>query len=380
MGWRPSTERSELDRWIITELRRTVAFVRDSMDRFENYPAARRLNDFVDALSNWYVRRSRERFWRTASPDDQGKWDAYHTLYGCLRVLSRLIAPFTPFFAETMHQVLRIPEDPLSVHLCDYPTPEEIRCFDESLAETMETVRDLVALGRAARTAAKLKVRQPLGRVEIILADPARRPGLESHAGLIAEELNVKQVEFTDEAEHYVSYKVTPNFKAIGARFRTLVPAIKEALGNLADPAAARKSLAESGKLVLSVAGQPVELTPDDVDIRPEAKAGWSAAQGRAGVVVLSTEITPELRDEGVVRELIHHVQARRKELELPYDARIRLDLSAGADFVALVRRFEGTIRSECLAARIEYPTEMPDGAAAVDVEGHPVRMTIAQA
>ncbi|MBI5865955.1 MAG: class I tRNA ligase family protein [Planctomycetes bacterium] len=411
MGHRPTEQRGELDRWIVTELHQTVRSVRESMDRFENYPAAQRLNEFVESLSNWYVRRSRDRFWkpvegtearrhegtkevpasRSADPSvpsclrafvpasDQDKWDAYHTLYGCLRVFSRLIAPFTPFFAEKMHQYLRLAGDPLSVHLCDYPTPEEIRYCDESLAGTMESVRELVALGRAARTAAKLKVRQPLPLVEIVLSKPEQQEWLREHSGLIAEELNVKGVEFAAEADHYVSYKVVPNFPAIGKKYRALVPGIKAALGALSDPAAARKQLVASGVLALNVGGQTVELTPDEVEIRLEAKPGWAAAQGKSGVVVLSTEISPELREEGVVRELIHFVQAARKEQNLAYEARICLHLECDAAFQAIVTRFEETIKSECLVTTIVFGPPPSGQASELDVEGHKVKMAIVE-
>ncbi len=406
-GYRPTGQRSELDRWIVTELRRTVATVREAMDRFENFPAAQALNEFVEALSNWYVRRSRERFWRAwearsaeatrrrgeeagfrpgedlpiwvdeaITPGDQDKWDAYHTLYGCLRVLSHLIAPFTPFFAETMFRFLRMPDDPISVHLCDYPNPEDIRFYDESLAATMDTVRELVALGRSARTAAKLKVRQPLALVEIILARPEQADAIRDHAGLVAEELNVKRVELTTEADHYVTYRVVPNFAAIGKKHRALVPGIKAALAAVSDSAAARATLLRSGRLPLTVNGQTVELSPDEVEIRLEAKAGWSAAQGRAGVLVLSTEVTPELRDEGLVREFIHHVQGLRKEADLPYQARIELFVETDADFASILERFADTIRAECLAAAVS----LRGGAAGVDlreltIEGRKARL-----
>lgn len=381
MGWRPSAERSELDRWIITELRRTVAAVRAAMDRFENFPAAQALNAFVESLSNWYVRRSRDRFWRpvqNVAAADQDKWDAYHTLYGCLRVFSRLIAPFTPFFAETMHQTLRLPDDPISVHLCDYPTPEEVRYFDETLSNEMELVREIVSLGRAARAAGKLKVRQPLAQLEVILARPQDEAALRRHLDLIMDELNVKTVEFTSDADHYVTYKVAPNFAVIGKKFRGLAQAIKPALASLADPAAARGALLGTGRLPLVVDGEMIELTPEEVEIRLEAKPGWSAAQGRAGVVVLSTEISPDLREEGLVRELIHHIQGLRKEQNLAYQARVALHVAADPPLADVVKKyFDRMIRGECLADRLEtaFPGDLPS--ITVDIEGHAVKLAI---
>ncbi len=432
-GHRPTRERSELDRWIISELMRTIRDVRAAMDRFENFPAARRLNEFVDALSNWYVRRSRDRFWRsweqrpagtwdgdkvggqsasTAAPlptfppshiptaSDQDKWDAYHTLYGCLYTLSMLIAPFTPFFAETMYQQLvgtwesgkvgsepreqnnivtpcHVKPFPKSVHLCDYPAVDAA-LIDEELAEEMELVREIVSLGRAARSNAKLKVRQPLELVEIVLAKQEHAEWLAGHRALIAEELNIKRVEFTTSADQYVSYKVLPNFKLLGAKFRGLAQKIKPALEALPDPAAARKALLASGTMSLTVEGQIVELTPEEVEIRLEAKPGWSAAQGRAGVVVVSTELSPELLDEGKIRELIHHIQQARKEQNLAYEARITLIISAADEFLAIVRRFEETLRSECLAATVACTPMPPADATTVEVEGVPVRFTAA--
>ncbi len=400
-GHRPTAQRAELDRWIISELHRTIKFVRESLDRFENFPAARRLSEFVDALSNWYVRRARERFWRkveaterasdeatqgpfprahvpTFSPSDQDKWDAYHTLYGCLFTLSQLIAPFTPFFAETMYQNLKGTEArrhegteevpgsgpaclrasvpaclPCSVHLCDYPVADET-LIDEALAQEMDLVRDIVSLGRAARTAAKLKVRQPLALAEIILARQEHADWLTSHSVLIAEELNIKRVEFTSEAEHYVTYQVKPDFKAIGPKFGQLAPQVAAALARL-DPAAARRTLVEAGRLALDVAGQTLTLTEQDVLIRLEAKPGWSAAQGRGGVVVVQTELTDELRDEGLCRELIHQVQTLRKTAALPYEARIRVFVQGPEKLLTVVRRFAEVIESECLAPELAF-------------------------
>ncbi len=401
-GWRPARERSELDRWIASELHRTIRFVRDSMDRFENYPAAGRLKDFVDALSNWYVRRSRDRFWRPltagtpavaagtsptvkregeapAEPSaDQDKWDAYNTLYEVLLALSQLLAPFTPFFAEVMYQNLtggQVLRDqghngpgnhragalnpkprilnPLSVHLCDYPTADE-SLIDESLVAEMDLVRDIVSLGRAARTAAKLRVRQPLALVEIILVQPEHTAWLETHRALIAEELNIKQVEFTTEADHYVTYQIKPDFKALGPKFGQQAPKIAAALKKL-DPAPARQSLTTAGELVVYVENEAVRLTAQEVQVRLEAKPGWSAAQGRAGVVVVKTELTPELLDEGLIRELIHHVQGLRKEMNLAYEARVTLRIETDDVLRQVVERFADTLKHECLAAEIAF-------------------------
>jgi isoleucyl-tRNA synthetase len=405
-GWRPASERSELDRWIISELHRTIRFVREKLDTFENFPAAGRLNEFVDGLSNWYLRRSRDRFWqaRTLPPDapvgsaDQDKWDAYNTLYETLLTLSGLIAPFTPFFAETMYQQLvgqwagdkaamdagppAFPQShlagfPASVHLTNYPDADT-SLIDEALAAEMDLVRDIVSAGRAARTEAKLKVRQPLARVEIVLARHEHESWLKAHAPLIAEELNVKTVEFATSADQYVTYQVKPNFKALGPKFGKLAPQIKGALEKI-DAAAARRQLSETGAFTLNVAGQNVQLTPEEVEVRLDARPGWAAAQSRAGVIVLSTEVTPELRDEGLIRELIHHVQTLRKDANLAYEQRITLHVHATPEFDALVKRYASLLQGECLADDVSSaaPASKPLAEAQVDVEGVAVKLAI---
>jgi len=393
-GYRPVPQRSELDRWISSELHRTIRFVRERMDRFENYPAAGRLNDFVDALSNWYVRRSRDRFWRAVtgsvgvSPADQDKWDAYNTLYEALVTLSKLIAPFTPFVAETMYQNLVTRDGgtkgqrdegtespPISVHLCDYPQTDE-SLIDEALGEEMDLVRQIVSLGRAARTTAKLKVRQPLAEAEIILAKPEHTAWLEAHSDLIADELNIKRVGFTTEADHYVTYQIKPEFKAIGPKYGKLAPKIAAALQKL-DAAEARKTLSSTGELWVEVEGQRVHLTGHDVHVRLEARPGWAAAQGRAGVVVIKTELTPELRQEGLVRELIHHVQGLRKQQDLAYEARITLYIAGPEEFLAVVRRFGDTVKHECLAEQLELAAPPSGEVCEKKIEGHAVTLAV---
>ncbi len=386
-SYRPAAERGELDRWIISELHRTTAAVRTALDGFENFPAAQRLNDFVDGLSNWYVRRSRDRFWRTATPQDQDKWDAYHTLYEVLQSLSRLIAPFTPFFAEVMYQNLigrgldALADDtatakapPLSVHLCDYPAADPA-LIDEELATEMELVRDVVSLGRAARTAAKLKVRQPLALVEIILTKQTHADWLAAHRDLIAEELNIKQVEFSTEADHYVTYQVKPNFKALGPKFGKQAPQVAKALQQL-DAAAARRALIDDGALDVELGGRTHQLTPDDVEIRLEAKPGWSAAQGKAGVVVVKTELTDALLEEGVIRELIHHVQQIRKDRDLAYEARIKLHLQTDDRFAQLIGKHADVLKTECLVSDIVFDAAVGETVQA-EVEGRAVTLSI---
>ena len=375
-GWRPAAKRAELDRWIISELHRTTHAVRTALDGYENYPAAGALRAFVDGLSNWYVRRSRDRFWRATEGASaelvQDKWDAYNTLHEVLVALAKLIAPFTPFLAERIYRNL-VAEPaaaagldgsvvPESVHLCDYPEADAA-LVDEDLSRRMDLVRQVVSLGHKARADAGVKVRQPLAEVEVVLSRPEDVIRVERHAALIGEELNVKQVAFAERADDYVAYELKPNFRVLGPRFGKRVPRIAAAMRDLDDLAAAeaRAALATGGRLSLTVDGETVELSGDEVEVRLESKPGWSAAQGRAGVVVVDTEIDEALQEEGVVRELIHHVQAERKELDLPYQARIALHLRLPEGLVGLVERQDETIRREVLADEIVFG-EAPSG------------------
>jgi len=361
-------ELSELDEWVIAELHQTIADVRASMDRYENYPACRRLVDFVDGLSNWYVRRSRDRFWRSGM--DADKKAAYHTLWTCLVTLADVIAPFTPFFAETLYQNLMrspFPDAPESVHLRDYPTPETCK-IDPKLIDEMSIVREIASLGRAARMQARIKVRQPLSVVELVLADPSHEEWLSKHFALIADELNVKRIDFTSDADKYVTYEIKPNFKSIGPKFGKLAPKIKQALSR-ADAAVLRRQLDEQGKTELVVDDEPVELTADDVQVTLNAREGWTAAQGRQVVVVLSTEITEELKREGVARDVVNLIQNARKSEQLDYQARIRLRINTSDPVADAIHKNKEYICSETLTTELALDTTLVGGKHAGEIE-----------
>jgi isoleucyl-tRNA synthetase len=359
-SYRAKEQRGELDRWILGELDRTSAGVIQRMDEYDNFGACALITEFVDALSNWYVRRSRDRFWSEdkRNPD---KLDAYWTLYECLIETSKLIAPFTPFLAESLWQNLAVApfgERVLaSVHLCDYPCPaplaEQDAAASKSLSEQMALVREIVSLGRAARMGAKLKVRQPLAKVEVILADRRHSAWLETHAALIAEELNVKKVEFSEHAEQYISYTVLPDLKRLGPRIGKRLPALKAALAK-ADAAELLAKLEAEKAVSLELPDGPLALDSDDLQIRLQAKPGWAAAQGHGSVVVLATEISPELALEGIAREVVHAVQTARKDIDCQYTDRIEVGMvSDDKEIGQAVERFGDYIARETLAARL---------------------------
>ena len=305
------------------------------MDQYDNYGAARCLNNFVDVLSNWYVRRSRDRFW-AKDTKDPNKLDAYWTLYECLATLAKLAAPFVPFITETIWQELTEPfrnngvAVPESIHLCDYPEQCQALC-DSVLHRRMEVLRQIASQGLSARMGAKLKVRQPLSGVTVVLTSDQDQAWLETHAELLKTELNVRDVTFTLDAEEYVTYQVVPNFKLLGPRVGKLMPKVKKAFGE-ADGGAMLAALTADGKSSIEVEGQSIELTSEDVEVRLKAKEGWAAAQGAGVVVVLATELTPELVRAGIARDQVRLVQDQRKANDYERTDRIELIVCTDSD------------------------------------------------
>jgi isoleucyl-tRNA synthetase len=360
---RPAAERSEIDRWILSELNRTCAAVVERMDQYDNFEACKRINEFIDGLSNWYVRRSRDRFW-AADKQSAEKLDAYWTLYECLTTTCKLIAPFTPFIAETMWRNLA--QAPESVHLCDYPTGDPA-AVDQRLSDQMKLLREIASLGLSARMANKLKVRQPLAKVEVILSDTTHQKWLEEHDELLRDELNVKKIEYTKEAEKYITYQVQPNFKRLGPRIGKLLPGCKAALGK-ADGGKLLAELTASGKVTLDIGGEEVELDNEDIQVRLQAKPGWAAAQGSNVVVILATELTPELVAEGWARDFIRLIQDRRKEMELDFTDRIEIGLvGTSPNLRKAIEQFREYISGETLAVKLQF--EALSGADADEVE-----------
>jgi isoleucyl-tRNA synthetase len=376
-GYRPREQRGELDRWILSELDRVTLDCRKALDNYESYPATRGLSAFLDGLSNWYVRRSRARFW--ASEWTQDKADAYWTLYESLLKFSQLMAPFTPFFADvTWRNLTRaLTGAPASAHLAPFPKADPGK-VDAVLIEAMAAVRDAVNLGLSARRGVNIKVRQPLGLCRIIVANPAVRMALDANAALLLEELNIKEVEFAENPEAYVSYEVKPNFKVLGPRFGARV---KQIAGLLAkgDGAAFFAQLQENQAIVLDLDGETVVLSEEEVDVRLQAREGFAAAQGQSMVVVLSTTITDELRQEGWAREFIRGVQDLRKEHNLPYDARIRIAVAVPDQTLrGALQRFEEAIAGEVLAVECVYENDGGADAREIDIEGMKAAVSIA--
>ena len=320
----PAHDRPLLDRWLLSELHATTQEVTASMEGFDTAAAGRRLAAFIDDLSNWYVRRSRRRFWE--GPATQDGSSAFATLYECLHVLTRLMAPITPFLADHVWSVLRGPGDPESVHLASWPAADET-LIDARLSVQMALTRRLVELGRSARAAASVPVRQPLPRAVVSAAGFAElAPELRAQ---VSHELNVRALEpMAAVGEDLVDHVVKPNFRTLGRRFGKGTQAVAAAI-TAADPVAVAAELRSAGKASVEVDGAPVALGPDDVIVTQTPRTGWTVAAEGGETVGIEVDITPELRREGLAREVIRLIQDARKSDGLHVSDRITVHWEA---------------------------------------------------
>jgi len=322
--YRPIEQRSELDRWMMSELAATCRDVVERMDRYDSYGACQTLHAFVDAMSNWYIRRSRSRYW-AADKQSADKLDAYWTLYESFVVVAKLIAPFTPFLAESLWKLLKGDLKGVrdSVHLCDFPDGGAI-APDAELNARMSLLREIASLGRSARMDSKLKVRQPLQRVEVSLADDSQIQWLRKHDDIVREELNVDEIHYASGASPFVEYQVQPNFRRLGPKVGPLLPKLKQELGSVSG-ATLLEELTAKGKITLVLDGKSLELDGEDIQVRMQAKAGWAAAQGKLCVVALNTELTDSLIRRGIAKDAIRLVQDLRKKRDCNFTDRIEI-------------------------------------------------------
>jgi isoleucyl-tRNA synthetase len=340
-GWTPEQSTTEptavLDRWVLAELDDTITAVTAALDRFDALAGATRLAQFVDDLSNWYVRRSRPRFWKASDPA------AHATLHRCLSVTAALLAPYCPFLAEEMWTVLRGPDEAPSVHLADWPEPAAAP--QPELREAMASARRLVVLGRAARTDAAIKVRQPLGRALLLHPGADLDPEIRTE---IAAELNVKALEDIDTLSGLMEWTVLPNFRALGPRLGPKIRDVKAALAS-ADGTALRHQLDEHG--YLEVAGERLEA--GDVELRAVRHESFALAEEQGWAVALDLELDDALRGEGVARELVRLLNDLRKELGFALDDRIEVTYAGDAEVVAALEAHRQDIAGEVLAVSL---------------------------
>jgi isoleucyl-tRNA synthetase len=327
---RPST-----DRWVLAELADTVDTVDRSLDGYDVSTATRRIEAFLEDLSNWYVRRNRRRFWKAASEDPADKAAAYDTLHTCLVTLAQLLAPFVPFVADRLWADLVRSQDedaPVSVHLSDFPTaPDAWR--DDALRAAMATTRRVVELGRQARNESGVRTRQPLARA-LVTVPEHERAGLVALLDEVAEELNVKAVELSDGTGDLVERSLKPNFRALGPAFQADAPKVAGALTSAAPDAAAAiaAALAADGVATVEVDGAAVEVTDDMVEVVETPRTGWELASERGTSIALDLELTRELEVEGAARELVRALNDQRKDLGLALDDRIEIAVHASPD------------------------------------------------
>jgi isoleucyl-tRNA synthetase len=346
---------NDLDRWALSRLQATTATVRERMDAYDCTSAGRAIAEYVEELSNWYVRLSRRRFW-------DGDRAAFATLRHCLLETVAMLAPFTPFLADEIHRNLSDTGAEPSVHLRDFPEVDET-LTDPELEQGMEAVRLTVELGRAARAQAKAKVRQPLRRA-VIVANEAERAAIEARADLVTAELNVKELDFVSDTSELVSYSAKPNYRALGPRFGKKMPQVASAVEAL-DAAHVAAVLAEGGEIGINIDGADHSLGSDDVTLALQPLEGYEAEAGHA--VALQLELDDELRREGLAREIVHAVQIARKDAGLEITDRISLTLAGDPDLLAAAQAHQDYLASEVLATSVSYDGTADGATAKID-------------
>ena len=342
-----------MDKWLLSKLNSTVAEVDSNLDQYRIPEAAKALQDFVDEMSNWYVRRSRERFW--AKGMEQDKINAYMTLYTALVTICKAAAPMIPFMTEDIYQNLVRSNDasaPESIHLCDFPVVNKDH-IDKKLEEDMEDVLDAVVMGRACRNEAAIKNRQPISRM-YIKADFTLS---EFYQEIIEDELNVKEVVFTDDVRDFTSYTFKPQLRTVGPKYGKQLGGIQKHLAAL-DGNAAMDELNADGALKFDVDGVAVELTKDDLLIDMAQKEGYVSQEDNKMTVVLDTNLTPELVEEGFVYEIISKIQTMRKESGFEVTDHIRVSINGNDRLSEIARKNKDAISGKVLADELTSGAE----------------------
>jgi isoleucyl-tRNA synthetase len=332
---------TDLDRWALSRLAATVETVTERMDAYDATRAGQAIAAFVDELSNWYVRRSRRRFW-------DGDEAAIGTLRTCLVTVSQLLAPFVPFVADEIYSNLDGTE--ISVHLTDFP---QAGVRDHDLEAAMAVARETVRLGLAARGQAKLKVRQPL-RAAVVVAAGHEREAIERLAATVQEELNVKELRYVSQADELGSYEVKPNYRALGPRFGKQMPQVAAAVAAL-DPEHVAGALRDGGRVGVSIDGHDHQLDGDDLLLAMRPLDGYQLEREGSHAVALELELDEELRREGLAREVVHAVQNARKAAGLAVEDRIELTLGGDDELLDAARAHEGYVTGEVLAVAVRY-------------------------
>ncbi|HSZ15163.1 MAG TPA: isoleucine--tRNA ligase [Solirubrobacteraceae bacterium] len=370
-----TTADADLDRWALSRTAATAELVTERLDAYDATTAGRAIAGLVDELSNWYVRRSRRRFW-------DGEAAAFETLRACLLTVSRLLAPFCPFIADELYD--NLDGELASVHLCDFPTGAELGRRDEELERAMALARETVRLGLGARGQAKIKVRQPLGEA-VVVADGGEREAIERLADVVREELNVRSVRFVAAAEELGSYEIKPNYRTLGPLFGSDMPLAAEAMAAL-DPAHVAAALRDGGEIGVRVGDREHTLTAADVLLSMRAPEGYSVEREGAHAVALDLTIDEDLRREGRARELVHAVQNARKTAGLQVEDRIVLALYGAPELLDAAATHEDYVAGETLAMAVDLGGAAAQESSSMDyteqakIDGLPLTISLTRA
>ncbi len=378
----PLDRRQDIDRWILSDLQRVIRTARENFEQYNLPPICQRIERFLDDLSTWYIRRNRRRFWRGAAEGDTDKLAAYQTLYEVLVTLCKVMAPIVPFITEHIYRHLvsgQVAGQPESVHLCDYPEADTAR-IDDELSDRMDAVLRIVSLARSARTASKLKVRQPLA--ELVVATPVERERLavgqfQDH---IAEELNVKKVSVREDSAGLCQVRLDVDKRAIGAKYGSLVPHILKGLAGV-DAAEAAARVAAGETVSVDAGTETVALEPSELVVQKDFGKDWVGVEDQQTTVMLDKRITTELRQEGIARDVVRNVQNLRKDANLNIEDRIVLSLHSDAkEMLAAISAFHDYIARETLAVEVTAdPVSDPIGQADVRIDAAPSRIALRQ-
>ena len=363
-----------MDRWILSRLNTLIKYVDNKLSGYDITAAARNIEDFTDELSNWYVRRCRERFW--AGDMTKDKTDAFMTLFTVLEQFTRLCAPFVPFMTESIYQNLVRSVDnsaPLSVHLCDFPVADE-SLIDAKLEDEMDLIQNIVFLGRAARSAAAIKNRQPLSELFVV----SDRKLDEEYSGIVCEELNVRSVKVLSDATELVDFSFKPQLKTCGRKFGPKLNAAKEVIAALPG----KKTVADlkNGPITIVVDGASFEMTSDDFIVEMIQPEGLSTQTDKDLTVSINTVLTPELIEDGFVREMISKIQTQRKETGLEVTDRIILSYAGNDKLASIISNKKEFIASEVLASSVVSSETTETGMKEWDINGEKISFSVKKA
>ncbi len=370
--WFPGREeapQAEIDRWILSLTQKLIGDVTEAMDRYEIQKAVEPFIGFIDQLTNWYIRRCRSRFW--ADEEARDRSEAFQTLYSVLMRLVKIAAPFTPFLSEAIYLQLKTPEDPSSVHLCDFPQVEPTY-RDEGLEGEMGYAQEVVSLGHSLRKEHKLKVRQPLSMAHLVCADPAILEALKRKSTLIADELNVKAVELRSDESAFVSLVAKPNFRVLGKKVGKGMVAAQGVIAQLTPSQLA--SLLQGKKLRVMIDGQEVELSSEDIEVQRQVREGLVAATSASVIVALNTELDESLLLEGLAREIINKVNTMRKEMGFEITDRVVIHLEETERLRTAFATYGKIICHETLTTQVQWTSAV---GTELDLNGEQTRLSL---